>query len=53
MAEAIVHAVVEYGALALVIWFSVQVIKMILDKLGAKIDRLADAVEALVKRQQP
>ena len=52
MAEAIAQAVVEYGALALVIWFSVRIIRMVLDNLGAKIDRLAEAVEALLRRQQ-
>lgn len=50
MEEAIVQVAIQVPAIALVVFFSLRVLGMVLDIHGRKIDRLVDAVEKLASR---
>lgn len=48
MEQVIVQVAIQVPALALVVFFSGWVLRLVLDIQGRKIDRLSDAVEKLV-----
>jgi len=53
MEDAIVQIAVQVPAIALIVYFSIRALTLVLDTYGRKIDRLADAVEKLLERKQP
>jgi len=49
--EAILQVAIQVPALALVSFVFLRAFQMVLDTLGRKIDRLADAIEQLARRK--